>query len=110
MKNRIIPYNPKLKIYARELRNNSTLAEVLIWQKVKGKSFGVEFHRQVPMLEYFVDFYCHELKMVVEIDGESHEFKYDYDQKRQSDKATKRQSDKATKRIRKVRSHTLAFY
>jgi len=83
MKNKIISYNPKLKDYARELRKNSTLSEVLIWQKVKGKSLGVEFHRQVPLHEYIVDFYCHELKLAIEIDGKSHEYKYDYDQKPQ---------------------------
>ena len=83
MKNKVIPYNPKLKEYARVLRNNSTLSEILIWQKVKGKSLDVEFHRQVPLLEYIVDFYCHELMLAIEVDGESHEYRYDYDQRRQ---------------------------
>lgn len=46
---------------------------------------GVEFHRRVPMLEYIVDFYCHELKLAIEIDGDSHEYKYNYDQKRQGE-------------------------
>jgi very-short-patch-repair endonuclease len=72
MRNIIIPYNPKLKAYARELRKNSTLAEVLIWKAVKGKSYGVEFHRQVPIDEYIVDFFCHELKLVIELDGAIH--------------------------------------
>lgn len=85
MKNKIIPYNPKLKEYARLLRNNVTLSEVLIWQKVKRKALGVEFHRQVSMLEYIVDFYCHELLLAIEIDGDSHEYKYDYDQRRQGE-------------------------
>ncbi len=49
MKNEIIPYNPKLKELARKLRKKSTLSEVLFWQKVKGKSFKYEFHRQVPI-------------------------------------------------------------
>ena len=83
MKNKVIPYNPKLKEYARVLRKNSTLSEVLIWQKVKGKSLGVEFHRQVPMLEYIVDFYCHEIMLAIEVDGESHEYRYEYDYHRQ---------------------------
>jgi len=56
MRNKIIPYNPKLKEYARYLRNNSTLSEVLLWQKIKNKSFEVQFHRQVPLLDYIVDF------------------------------------------------------
>ncbi len=83
MRNKIIPYNPNLKEYARYLRNNSTLSEVLLWQKIKRKAFDVEFHRQVPMLDYIVDFYCHELMLAIEIDGDSHDFKYDYDANRQ---------------------------
>lgn len=83
MKNKIIPYNPKLKEYARQLRKNSTLAEVLLWQNIKQKALGVQFHRQVPLLDYIVDFYCHELQLAIEIDGNSHEYKYDADAKRQ---------------------------
>ena len=83
MRNKIIPYNPKLKEYARQLRKNSTLAETLLWQNIKNRSLGVQFHRQVPMLEYIVDFYCHELQLAIEIDGSSHEFKYESDVKRQ---------------------------
>jgi very-short-patch-repair endonuclease len=85
MKNKIIPYNPKLKEYARELRKNSTLSEVLLWKNIKNKALGVQFHRQVPMLEYIVDFYCHELMLAIEIDGDSHLFKYGYDNKRQGE-------------------------
>ena len=85
MRNKIIPYNPKLKEYAKQLRNNSTLSEVLLWQKIKNKALGVQFHRQVPIKEYIVDFYCHELMLAIEIDGDSHFYKYDYDQKRQGE-------------------------
>jgi very-short-patch-repair endonuclease len=83
MKNKIIPYNPKLKELARELRKNSTLSEVLLWLKIKGKTMGVEFHRQVPINNFIVDFYCHELMLAIEIDGSSHDEKQDYDQNRQ---------------------------
>ena len=85
MRNKIIPYNPKLKEYAKQLRNNSTLSEVLMWQKIKNKALGVQFHRQVPIKEYIVDFYCNELMLAIEIDGDSHLYKYDYDQKRQGE-------------------------
>jgi len=81
-KNKIIPYHPKLKAYARELRKRSTLPEVLIWMKIKGKALGVEFHRQVPILDYIVDFYCHEIFLAIEIDGEYHQFKKQYDKQR----------------------------
>lgn len=85
MKNKIIPYQPHLKEFARELRKNSTLSEVLLWQKIKNNAFEVQFHRQVPMLSYIVDFYCHELMLAIEIDGDSHLYKYDYDVNRQGE-------------------------
>ncbi len=84
MKNKIIPYNPKLKEYTRQLRKNSTLAEVLLWKNIKNKALGVQFHRQVPMLDYIVDFYCHELMLAIEIDGNSHEYRYFEDNARQN--------------------------
>jgi very-short-patch-repair endonuclease len=74
MKNNIIPYNPKLKDLARKLRKQGILSEVVFWKKVKNKAFGVEFHRQVPIDDFIVDFYCHELMLAGEIDGNSHEF------------------------------------
>ncbi len=70
--NKIIPYEPHLKLLARELRKNSTLSEVLLWMKIKNKVLGIEFHRQVPIRRYIVDFYCHELMLAIEIDGNSH--------------------------------------
>ena len=85
MKNKIIPYKPYLKDLARELRKNSTLSEVLLWQKIKQKSMGVQFHRQVPMLDYIVDFYCHEIQLAIEIDGNSHDNKFEDDLKRQQE-------------------------
>ena len=85
MKNKIIPYDPKLKEFAKQLRKNSTLSEVLLWQNIKNKALGVQFHRQVPLLDYIVDFYCHELMLAIEIDGDSHLYKYEYDAKRQGE-------------------------
>ncbi|PKV75992.1 endonuclease domain-containing protein [Pontibacter ramchanderi] len=85
-KNTIIPYKEYLKAKARELRKNSTLAEILLWQEIKErKLMGTQFHRQVPMLDYIVDFYCHELQLAIEIDGDSHDYSFDYDTKRQSE-------------------------
>ena len=80
---KILPYNPKLKTLARQLRNNSTLSEVLFWQNIKGKSYGYEFHRQVPIDNYIVDFFCHELSLAIEIDGNTHDYNFDNDEKRQ---------------------------
>ena len=84
MKNKRIPYNPMLRQYAKQLRNNSTLSEVLLWKQIKGKSLGVEFHRQVPLSEYIVDFYCNELMLAIEIDGNSHDYRYEQDVFRQN--------------------------
>ncbi|GAA0738868.1 endonuclease domain-containing protein [Gaetbulibacter jejuensis] len=83
MPNKIIPYKPELREYARHLRKNSTMSEILLWQNIKNRAFGVQFHRQVPMLDYIVDFYCHEIGLAIEIDGSSHEHKYFYDARRQ---------------------------
>ncbi|MBO6795205.1 MAG: DUF559 domain-containing protein [Balneolaceae bacterium] len=71
-RNVIFPYNPKLRQRARELRKNSTLGEILLWNQIKCRKLGVQFHRQVPIHEYIVDFYCHELQLVIEVDGCSH--------------------------------------
>ncbi len=70
----IIPYNPKLKQKARYLRSHSPEAEVILWHYLKGKQMqGYDFQRQKPLLDYIVDFYCAELKLVIELDGYSHD-------------------------------------
>ena len=72
MRNKILPYNPVLKESAQKLWQQGILSEVLLWKKIKNKNLGVEFHRQVPLDNYIVDFYCHELMLAIEIDGNSH--------------------------------------
>jgi very-short-patch-repair endonuclease len=75
-------YDPKLK--TRELPKNSTLAEVLLWKQLKGsRMLGYSFLRQRPIYKYIVDFYCPQLKLVIEIDGESRREKFARDQTRQ---------------------------
>lgn len=74
MRNKILPYNPVLKELAQKLRQQGILPEVLLWKKIKNKNVGVEFHRQVPLDNYIVDFYCHELMLAIEIDGNSHDY------------------------------------
>jgi len=70
---KIIPYNPKLKQFARQLRNNSTKSEIILWMQLKGKKMmGYDFHRQKPLDNYIADFFCNELMLVIEIDGYSH--------------------------------------
>ncbi len=72
MRNRIIPYRKDLKMKARRLRKESTSTEVFLWLEIKNRALDVQFHRQVPMLDYIVDFYCHEIMLAIEIDGDSH--------------------------------------
>ncbi len=68
-----IYYNPKLKQLARNLRNHSTLSEVLLWNQLKRRQMmGYQFYRQRPIGNYIVDFFCPKLNLVIEIDGESH--------------------------------------
>ena len=70
-----IQYNPKLKEAARRLRNNSTKAEIKLWTYLKGKQLaGHDFHRQKPIYNYIVDFFCNKLMLAVELDGYTHSF------------------------------------
>ncbi len=70
----IIPYNPNLKELARQLRNGSTKAEIILWQKLKRKQmYGYDFDRQKPVDNYILDFFCYELMLGIEVDGYSHE-------------------------------------
>jgi very-short-patch-repair endonuclease len=58
------------------LRRNMTLTEMLLWKKLKDrKIIKVKFRRQHPISFFIADFYCHELKLVIEIDGEVHDNK-----------------------------------
>lgn len=71
---KIYPYNHKLNLLARKLRNNSTYAEVLLWNQLKNKKLkGYDFHRQKPILNYILDFFCHELYLAIEVDGITHD-------------------------------------
>ena len=60
---------------ARELRLHETPAERVLWSKLSRKQLGVRFRRQHPVVDYIVDFYCHSLKIVIEVDGPIHETK-----------------------------------
>lgn len=83
-KHQNLPYNPKLKENAKEHRKAGVLSEVLFWNKIKNKQLlGLDFERQKIIGNYIVDFFCPELGIVVEIDGESHNFKGEYDVKRE---------------------------
>lgn len=85
MKRQIIPYKPYLRELAKQLRQNSTLSEVLLWNELKNrKILGYDFDRQKPLDSFIVDFYCKELMLAVEIDGDSHDYSFEEDTKRQA--------------------------
>ena len=80
------PRPPKRTPLSRELRKTSTLAEVLLWNELKGKKLhGYRFLRQRPIEAYIADFYCPTLKLAIEIDGVTHDAKVDADTKRQKE-------------------------
>jgi very-short-patch-repair endonuclease len=59
---------------SRQLRERMTTAEILMWNKLKNNQFsGYKFRRQHPIHKFIVDFYCHELKLILEIDGKYHD-------------------------------------
>jgi very-short-patch-repair endonuclease len=82
-------FNKKEYIKKRQyLRKNMTKAEIVLWSKLKGKQLnGLKFRRQCGINNYVVDFYCPELKLVIEIDGDVHAYnsRIVYDKKRQKE-------------------------
>jgi very-short-patch-repair endonuclease len=78
-------YNPKLKEYASELRTESiSKAEKYIWKGLlSGKQTGERFLRQRPIYHFIVDFFAPEIGLIIEIDGNSHFNKADYDRYRE---------------------------
>ncbi|MGQ0827793.1 MAG: endonuclease domain-containing protein [Bacteroidota bacterium] len=79
-----LKYFNKLKPFASEHRNNSTKAEIRLWCELlrKGQMNGYSFLRQRPIDKYIVDFVCRKAKLIIEVDGYSHQFKYKEDKER----------------------------
>jgi very-short-patch-repair endonuclease len=63
--------------YAAEMRENLSLPEALLWEKLCKKQLGVKFRRQVIIRGYIVDFYCPSRRLAVEVDGKQHKPEYD---------------------------------
>jgi very-short-patch-repair endonuclease len=75
----------KLYQYGRELRQSSTKAEKILWEYLRNRNLdGWKFRRQHPVDKFIADFYCHEKKLVVELDGAVHDDKMNaqYDEAR----------------------------
>jgi len=60
---------PKLFEFAKELRNKMTPAELFLWEALRKNKLGVRFKPQHPLDRYIADFYCHKVKLVIEVDG-----------------------------------------
>lgn len=68
---------------ARSMRHNPTAAEVVLWRLLKrGQLEGLSFRRQHPVGRFIVDFYCAQLRLVVEVDGGIHAALHDRDAER----------------------------
>jgi very-short-patch-repair endonuclease len=68
--------DPQLLEFAKTMRSNATDAENLMWQLLRAKRFmNLKFRRQHVIAPYIVDFYCHELGLVIELDGSQHSTK-----------------------------------
>ncbi len=75
--------NKNLKERARSLRQSGNLSEALLWRQLRNKQLnGLRFTRQNIIGNFIADFYCAPARVVVEIDGESHNDKIEYDQRR----------------------------
>ena len=64
---------------AKTLRENMTDAEKNLWQRLNKSQLGVRFKAQHPISIFIADFYCHQHKLVIEVDGEIHEYQKEYD-------------------------------
>jgi very-short-patch-repair endonuclease len=74
-KNYVNPFSSRSKEqydFAHKLRREPTTSEAKLWQKLRANQLGVKFRRQHLIGQYIVDFYCNELKLIIEIDGDVH--------------------------------------
>jgi very-short-patch-repair endonuclease len=71
----MLKYNPHLTQIARQLRRDQTPTEALLWQRLRNrKCAGLKFKRQYRIGRFVVDFYCRELRLVVELEGGIHDW------------------------------------
>jgi very-short-patch-repair endonuclease len=78
---------PILFEFAKINRLNPTEAEEFLWKQISVNKFGVRFKRQHPILYFIADFFCHQSKLVIEVDGGYHKIpsQYEYDCNRDSE-------------------------
>ena len=85
--------------YARQMRNNPTKAEHVLWQALRRKSLGVRFRRQQPMGPFVVDFYCSHARLVIELDGEHH-----------ANEEKQRDDEERTRELERIQCCVLRFW
>lgn len=74
----------KLKPLARQMRTEPTLSEKLLWHRLRNKQLlSFKFRRQQVIDRFIVDFYCREAKLIIEVDGEIHNYTQEEDAIRQ---------------------------
>ena len=74
---------PRNTARARSLRNSATITEKRLWLHLnKRQRQGFRFSRQIPVGPYFCDFLCREARLVVEVDGDSHDYPVGHDTRR----------------------------
>src|SRR5687768_11406422 len=75
----------KLKPLARQMRREPTFAENALWQHLRGrKTAGAKFRRQHAIDRFIVDFFCHEARLIIEVDGQIHDYTPEEDSIRQA--------------------------
>jgi len=78
-----LKYLEQLRNLSRINRKKPTKTENILWYEVlKNKKTGFKFLRQKPLDRFILDFYCKELLLVIEVDGNSHDKKKNYDEAR----------------------------
>ncbi|MBJ7444283.1 MAG: endonuclease domain-containing protein [Sphingobium sp.] len=75
-------FKPRNTSRAKALRNTAPTPERLLWQQIRNRQLGHKFSRQMPVGPYFADFLCRELKLLIELDGDSHNQTTEYDARR----------------------------
>ena len=76
--------HPAIRQFARELRQPQTPAEATVWSHLRNRNLKYKFRRQHPIDFFIIDFYCAEARLLIEIDGTSHDEKeqQEYDRAR----------------------------
>jgi very-short-patch-repair endonuclease len=65
-------FSPIILKRAREMRHPQTPAEATLWRHIRNRALGYKFRRQHPIERFIIDFYCAEIKLCIEIDGDTH--------------------------------------